>query len=411
MKLLIVDPNLSLTSPSMKGVVNALPTLKARGWEIEAWCWDLDEHLPVDRVVKLPTLGKVHTLYGYAFAFWASLRAWWRFKVRREPRPNVIYTIAWYLADCDVAHVHFSPWDWDRAQRVLGITCLRDLYERLVNTASLWWGRWFLRRTTARSVLAVSEGVAEDLRRINGALNVRVLPNGYDPMRYHPGVREAHRGEMRSRLGFGGRDVVFAFVSAGHYRRKGFFLAVEAVARVRELGARLLVVGGTPSRLRDLQARLDRSHPEWRGFVSFTGMVPDVERYFAASDGFLFPSYSEAFGLVSLEAAACGLPLFLTPHHGSEMLLQDGVNGRLLEFNAARIAEVLKEFVNGSWKPEPGVHVKHALDGAGYAARLADELEAAAAAPATTPAEGVGTSAAAQARALNATSTAQRATS
>lgn len=36
-------------------------------------------------------------------------------------------------------------------------------------------------------------------------------------------------------------------------------------------------------------------------------MVKDVERYLAASDAFLFPSYSEAFALVEVEAAACGL--------------------------------------------------------------------------------------------------------
>jgi glycosyltransferase involved in cell wall biosynthesis len=102
-------------------------------------------------------------------------------------------------------------------------------------------------------------------------------------------------------------------------------------------------------------------------------MVPDVETYFAAADALLFPSYSEAFALVEVEAAACGLPLFLTPHHGSEMILEDGVNGRLIEFDTERIAQVLAEFVEGRWKPT-GTSLKHAVDSATYAQRLGDLL-------------------------------------
>jgi len=47
---------------------------------------------------------------------------------------------------------------------------------------------------------------------------------------------------------------------------------------------------------------------------------------------------------VEIEAAAMGLPLLLTPHHGSEMILKDGVNGLVLPFDAAGIAAII---VNG----------------------------------------------------------------
>ncbi|MFZ4765416.1 MAG: glycosyltransferase family 4 protein [Roseimicrobium sp.] len=378
MKLLLIDPNVSLSSPSMKGIVRSLPALKAQGWEIEAWCWHCDDGLPIDRIDKLPTFGKLHTLDGYAFALWARLRLWWRFTMRRRPRPEVVYSVAWYAPQCDVAHVHFSPWDWERRQRDLGLASLRDVFERVTNLLSLHWANRFLRKTTARLVLIVSDAVANDVRAVRPDLHVRVLPNCYDPQRFHAGVRQQHRASMRQRLGFSQEDTVFVFVSAGHYRRKGFFLAVEAVAEPRArsaaAGARLLVVGGTERRLAALQAQLDTRCPDWRAFVTFTGMVPDVERYFAASDAFLFPSYSEAFALVEVEAAACGLPLFLTRHHGSEMILQDGVNGRYVEFEAPRIADVLEEFVCGQWTPQPGIHLHSALDAAAYGARFCEEI-------------------------------------
>ena len=131
--------------------------------------------------------------------------------------------------------------------------------------------------------------------------------------------------------------------------------------------------GSGEVRLRELRDELDALHSGWPEFISFTGNVPDVERYLAAADALLFPSYSEAFALVEVEAAACALPLFLTRHHGSEMILQDGVNGRFVDFNAGGIAQVLAEFVSGEWKPS-AVAQTRVPDAETYARRLVDEM-------------------------------------
>jgi hypothetical protein len=50
------------------------------------------------------------------------------------------------------------------------------------------------------------------------------------------------------------------------------------------------------------------------------------------------------------------------------------VNGRFLEFDADQMAEVLAEFVRGEWKPQPGIHLKQALDSEAYAQQFAAEL-------------------------------------
>jgi glycosyltransferase involved in cell wall biosynthesis len=374
-RLLIVDPCLGLRSPSMRGVVLALPALKANGFHIEAWCWDCDPSLPVDKIVRLPRIGKVHTLYYYAFSFWAILRAWWLFRVQKEKRPDVIFSLAWYLPRCDVALVQFSPWDWEKRQRTLGVRSLRDVYERIANGISLLWTNHAVRTTTARTVLCVSKAVAADVRAHNPRLSLSLLPNCYDPERFHPGVREQHRETMRANLRFSADDKVFVFVSTGHYRRKGFLLAVKALALLRKShpGARLLVVGGLERRLNALRTSLDVLQPDWRDWIKFAGMVPDVEKYFAAADAFLFPSYSEAFALVEVEAAACGLPLFLTRHHGSEMILEDGRNGRFVDFDAEQMSQVLGEFVSGQWQFITPLKAK-GLDSHAYGERLAAEF-------------------------------------
>lgn len=74
-------------------------------------------------------------------------------------------------------------------------------------------------------------------------------------------------------------------------------------------------------------------------------MQPEVEKYYAASDAFIFPSHFEAFCLAEIEAATCGLPLLLTPHHGTEMILQDGINGRVLSFDPIEMSGQLEQFL------------------------------------------------------------------
>lgn len=355
----------------MKGVVRSLPAWKARGIETEAWCWTCDENLPVDSICKLPRIGAIPFFAGMFFSWLVFWRAWWQFKIRRQARPDVIYSIAWYYAECDVAHVHFSPFDWENRQRILGTHSWRDFIERMRNRMDLRRARHCLRHTTAKMVLCVSEAVANDMRAENPRLTVKVLPNCYDPARFHPGVRDQWRTATRSALHLDDSHKVFVFVSTGHYRRKGFFLAVAALQRLRQTHpqVRFLVVGGRPQRLQSLQRELGVCH-DW---ITFTGSVPDVEKYFAAADAFLFPSYSEAFALVEVEAAACGLPLFLTPHHGSEMILNDRGNGRLISFDPDEIASVLAEFVEGRWQMQE-TSLKHAVDVAAYATRLGDML-------------------------------------
>ena len=164
---------------------------------------------------------------------------------------------------------------------------------------------------------------------------------------------------MRAKLGFGAEHRVFCFVSTGHYKRKGFWLAVEALAAVRKTNAgkhaRLLAVGGSEDAIARLRSEIQQRFPGAEEWIVFAGMQPEVEKFYAASDAFIFPSYFEAFCLAEIEAAACGLPLLLTPHHGSEMILRDGVNGVRLSFDPKMIGSQVTDFLaKGLPDFEPG---------------------------------------------------------
>lgn len=356
----------------MKGVIRSLPHLQRAGFEIEIWCWKCDVLFGWQKVCILPQFGNIRVIGSFVFAWMVRLKSWWRYQIKNQKRPDVVYSVAGYLTDCDVCHVHFSPFDWEKRQASLGIRSLRDFIERFINLLSLYQARQFFRHTKPKKVICVSDSVANDIRLENPSLEIQVLPNSYDPNQFHFGVRAHYREQTRIKLGYEAHHQVFIFVSTGHYRRKGFFLAVEAIKKLQTQHPeiRLLVVGGSQKRLHSLQDQLGASY-DW---IKFIGTVSDVERYFAAADGFLFPSFSEAFALVEVEAAACGLPLFLTPHHGSEMILENGINGRLLEFDVDSICLVLQEFVEKKWLPQPGVHLKKALDVHAYAENLTSIL-------------------------------------
>ncbi len=181
---------------------------------------------------------------------------------------------------------------------------------------SLCWG--------ASLLVAVSEMVRDDLMSCYplSPEQIRVLPNGTDTERFHPCSVADQRKQVRQDLGFED-EVVFLFM--GHnFRRKGLRPAIEALARLRDVpNARLLVVGDDrPSRYAGLARKLgcdDR--------IRYVGGSDEPERWYAAADAVVFPSYYDPFGLIVLEGMACGLPVITSTTTGAAQLITHGRDG------------------------------------------------------------------------------------
>ena len=96
---------------------------------------------------------------------------------------------------------------------------------------------------------------------------------------------------------------------------------VEAFLRMPWVGSKL-VIGDGPER-----ARLQASYPE----ATFTGFrhAEDLAAHLAAADVMVFPSLTDTFGLVNLEAMACGVPVAAFPVSGPIDVVKDGVTGAL----------------------------------------------------------------------------------
>jgi glycosyltransferase involved in cell wall biosynthesis len=106
---------------------------------------------------------------------------------------------------------------------------------------------------------------------------------------------------------------------------KNLGLAIEAFRQIRQRrsDARFVWVGAGP-----LAARLQREHPD---FV-FTGLRlgEDLAAHIASADLFLFPSLTETFGNVTLEAMAAGIATVAFDYGAARAHLKDGVHGCLV---------------------------------------------------------------------------------
>ncbi|MCL4213953.1 MAG: glycosyltransferase family 4 protein [Gemmatimonadales bacterium] len=177
-----------------------------------------------------------------------------------------------------------------------------------------------------RAVIAVSSGVGRELQEHYGvsADLIHVIPNGVDHGTFHP-VPASERHKLRAALGLPA-DRCIALFLGGDWERKGLRDAIGAVAGLPDM--ELVVVGVGP--VAPMQEHAERLGAAAQ--VRFVGKSTEPQRWYQAADFLLFPSRYEAFSLVTLEAAASGLPIVAHAINGTEDLVADGENGFLSEW-------------------------------------------------------------------------------
>jgi glycosyltransferase involved in cell wall biosynthesis len=168
-----------------------------------------------------------------------------------------------------------------------------------------------------RATLVPSADLIETLRGA-GWRDLALWARGVDTRLFSPEKRSA---ALRTRLGAGPDDLVCLHVGRVA-PEKDIPLALRAFAaiRARQPGTRMAVVGGGP-----LLERLRREHPD----AVFTGPLPvaEVAEHYASADLFLFPSLSETFGNVLMEAMASGTPAVAYDYAAARMHLRHRING------------------------------------------------------------------------------------
>jgi glycosyltransferase involved in cell wall biosynthesis len=259
-------------------------------------------------------------------------------RVRRaRRRADLVHTCGALVPNrADLASVHFCHAGFRAAEESDpdDKPMLRRLNTAVANGLALAAEHWSYRRGRTRVLGAVSEGVAKELERAYPGARIVVTPNGVDLARFRPDA--VVRAEIRDSRRVDDGDLVALFVG-GDWYRKGLGIVLDALPE--SPGTRLWIVGhGDEAAFR---ARAEELGVADR--TEFLGARPDVERYYQAADVFVLPSRYEAFPLVSLEAAACGLPLVVTHVNGVDELIGSGEAGRTVERSGEAVAAALRE--------------------------------------------------------------------
>lgn len=200
-----------------------------------------------------------------------------------------------------------------------------------------------------RKVIALTPVVQADLQRIYDvpARDIVVLPNGFAPREFSLQRVAAEREPQRAALGLDEEDKVLIFV-ANEAERKGLETLLRAMAQLRDGRLKLLAAGRFDSA--PWQALAEKLGIGAQ--VKWLGASGDVGALYAAADVFVLPTQYEPWGLVIVEAMACGLPALTSRSAGAAVAVRDGQTGALLD-DPASVAETARRL-------EPLLEGRHA---------------------------------------------------
>jgi D-inositol-3-phosphate glycosyltransferase len=184
-------------------------------------------------------------------------------------------------------------------------------------------------------LIASTAAEGEELVRAYGAPadRVAIVPAGVDLSTFQPMDREL----ARRTIGYAGGPMVL-FVGRLE-RLKGVEIAIRAMALLNDRehrDLRMLIVGEDARQGDDSEKERLKSIASTLGVrdrIDFIGSVAhhELPYFYSAADVCVMPSYSESFGLVGLEAQACGCPVVASDVPGLRSVIRDGVSGYLID--------------------------------------------------------------------------------
>jgi glycosyltransferase involved in cell wall biosynthesis len=245
-------------------------------------------------------------------------------RVRRdleEFKPNVVH-----VSSPDI--VGHRAVTWARRHKIAAVASVHTRFETYLSYYHLEWlepeVRAILRRFYHRCevVMAPAESTAAILRAQRMNRDIAIWSRGIDRGQFNPERRDM---EWRRARGIADDELVIAFLGR-IVMEKGLDVFSEAILALIDRGVKhhVLVIGEGPAR-----PWFEEQLPN----AIFTGQLTgdDLARALASTDVLLNPSITEAFGNVTLEAMACGLPVVAAQATGATNLVRNGITGTLCD--------------------------------------------------------------------------------
>jgi glycosyltransferase involved in cell wall biosynthesis len=272
------------------------------------------------------------------------------------------------LAEFDPNIVHISSPDiaahravsWARRRKIPVVASVHTRFETYLSYYNLEFFepliRAIMRRIYRRcdALLVPAQSTAAVLRAQRMNKLIYMWTRGVDREQFNPGRRDI---EWRRSLGVADHELAVMFLGR-LVLEKGLDVFAETVDLLvqRKVPHRPLVIGDGPAR------NWFEQHMPTGIFVGQL-VGSDLARAVASSDVFLNPSVTEAFGNVTLEAMACGLPVVAAAATGATNLVRDGETGMLVEPGDVEwFAEALETYAR-----KPDLRRQHGEAGLEYA--------------------------------------------
>jgi glycosyltransferase involved in cell wall biosynthesis len=186
----------------------------------------------------------------------------------------------------------------------------------------------------------VSEKTKSDLWNIKRQQEVAVIPNGID-------IEEINHIETSSNKS----DIIFV---GRLIKEKKADLLIKSLTTVKKTypNIKCTIIGEGPEKvqLKKLTNELDL-----KGNVEFTGFLEDYQDVIAhmkSSKVLVLPSVREGFGMVVLEANACGVPVVVVDHpmNAAKDLVKEGENGYIADLSSDSISNKIVEAIKSKEK-------------------------------------------------------------
>ncbi len=132
------------------------------------------------------------------------------------------------------------------------------------------------------------------------------------------------------------KDNVFRVVFAGGMTlQKGVHYLLQAFAELNLPNSELILLGGLTDEMKPF-------FKKYQGHYNYLGHVPqgDLHKYYSRGSVFVLPSIQDGFGMVIIQAMACGLPVIATTNTGGPDIIEEGESGFVIPI---RDTEALKE--------------------------------------------------------------------
>ncbi|HEX6742241.1 MAG TPA: glycosyltransferase family 1 protein, partial [Sphingomicrobium sp.] len=253
-----------------------------------------------------------------------------------EFRPNVVH-----ISSPDI--VGHRAVTWARKRKIAVVASVHTRFD----TYCAYYGLEFLeplaraimRRIYHRCevVMVPAESTAAILRAQRMNRDITTWTRGIDREQFNPERRDP---AWRRSQGIGDDEVVVAFLGR-IVIEKGLDVFADAIHALeqRKVPHRVLVIGEGPAR-----PWFEQQLPNAIFLGQQTGT--DLARALASADIFLNPSITEAFGNVTLEAAASGLPVVAAVSTGATNIVRDGISGMLVTAgDADEFADALEMYI------------------------------------------------------------------